>query len=297
MLLLSTVFVYAQGSYTFKVLANKGQNKVKKAGSSTTEALKTGATLNSGDELIVSQGAYIGLMHKTGRTVEVREPGTKRVAELAQKVTGTASTTASRYAQFIASKMSDENNSYAARMNATGATERATGGAEINVMLPSSVNFLGDTEIIEWAGPEGSDANTEYKVTIMNIFDEVIYEETVTGNTVAIDFSDPSMQNESGLYIFTVQKADDEDIKSGNIGIKRASAEDNAEIVQNYEQLKSEVSEDSPLNKLIYASFFEENGMLLDAMTKYQEAMQMSPDVEDFQELYERFLIKNGLTK
>lgn len=296
MLLLSTVVVYGQG-YTFRVLANKGQNKIKKAETSETVALKTGATLNSGDQIIASEGAYIGLMHKTGKTIEIRKPGTVRVSELEQKVTGSASSVASRYAQFIASKMNDDNSSYASRMNATGATVRATGGADIQVLLPASVEFIGDNAIIEWVGPEDADDNTTYKVKVQNIFDEVIYEEEVSGNSVALDFTKESMQNESGLYIFSVAKADDSDVKSSNIGIKRVSAEDNKEVVDNYQDLKTEVSQDSPLNKLIYASFFEENGLLLDAMTKYQEAIKMSPDVEDFQELYNGFLLKNGLAK
>ena len=295
-LFLAASVVYAQG-YTFRVLANKGQNQVKQAGSQRPVPLKTGATLNSDDELIVGKDSYIGLMHKSGKTLEVREAGAQKVSDLEKKISTKNSSVASRYAQFIASKMNDENRSYASRMNATGAVSRATGSNAINVMLPNSVDFLGDNAIIEWVGPEEATDDTKYKVTIMNIFDEVIYEEEVAGNEIAIDFSQESMQNESGLYIFSVQQADDEEVKSGNIGIKRVSEDDMAEVVDNYNSLKAEVSDDSPLNKLIYASFFEENGLLLDAMTKYQEAMELSPDVDDFQELYNGFLIKNNLAK
>ena len=59
-LLFAVTSAFGQG-YTFRVLANKGQNQVKKAGSSTAVALKTGATLNADDELIVGNGSYIGL--------------------------------------------------------------------------------------------------------------------------------------------------------------------------------------------------------------------------------------------
>ena len=76
-LILMTSTVFAQ-SYTFRVIANKGDNQVKKAGAASATALKTGSTLNSGDELIVSEGAYIGLMHSSGKTTEVRSAGTKK---------------------------------------------------------------------------------------------------------------------------------------------------------------------------------------------------------------------------
>jgi hypothetical protein len=295
-LIFTASVVFGQG-YTFRVLANKGNNQVKKAGTSTAVPLKTGATINAEDELIVSADAYIGLMHKSGKTVEVREAGTKKVSDLEAKISTSNSSTASRYAQFIANKMNEDNSSYASRMNATGAVSRATGSNAIEVMLPSSVDFLGDNAIISWVGPEETAANTKYVVTVMNIFDEVIYEEEVSGSKVTLDFTKESMQNETGLYIFSVKQADDEEIKSGNVGIKRVSADDMAEVVSNYNNLKSEVSDDSPLNKLIYASFFEENGLLLDAMTKYEEAIKLSPEVEDFKELYNGFLLKNGLSK
>jgi len=296
MLLLSAFVTYGQG-YSFRVLANKGQNKVKKAGSTETVALKTGATINAGDELIVGNGSYIGLMHKTGKTLEVRESGTIKVSSLESKIAAKDNSMANRYAQFIASKMSGQNNSYAARMNATGATERAAGGDDISILLPDRVDIISDNAIIEWIGPEGTDENTSYIVTVSNIFDDVMYEETVTGNTIAIDFSNEQLQNENNFYLVAVKLESDEEIVSKNVGIKKMSAEENEEVVTNYNSLKSEISEDSPLNKLIYASFFEENNLLLDAMTKYQEAIEMSPDVEDFQEMYQGFKIKNGLEK
>ena len=60
--------------------------KTSTEGSTAAVALKTGATLNDGDELIASQGAYIGLMHKSGKTLEVRTAGSKKVSDLAKMV-------------------------------------------------------------------------------------------------------------------------------------------------------------------------------------------------------------------
>ena len=59
----------------------------------------------------------------------------------------------------------------------------------------------------------------------------------------------------------------------------------NVDKDKNLANLKSEVAEnESPLNKIIYASFYEENGLILDALTKYEEAIEMYPEIEDFQE-------------
>ncbi len=283
-------------NYTFRVLANKGSNQVKRVGG-TAEPLKTGATLNSGDELIVSDGAYIGLMHKSGKTTEVRTAGTKKVSELEKNITVGATSVASRYARFVASKMNEEENTdYRTRLAATGAVTRATNAA-IMVLAPTQVNIasenkvLGDKAIIRWKRPSAMSDDDMYVVSVKNIFDEVIFTTETENEFVELDFTAEEMKNDVGLYILSVMKKGDPEVKSDDVGIKRA---DDAEIKANLANLKSEVTDDSPLNKLIYASFYEENGLLLDALTKYEEAVKMAPEIQDFQDLYDNFKIVYG---
>ncbi len=284
----------AQG-YTFRVLANKGTNQVKK---STGEmvTLKTGATLNEGDALIASEGAYIGLMHKTGRTIEVRKAGTMAVSDLEKKVQTGNTSVASRYAKFVNDKMNADQGSGSvySRQKATGAVSRAVADGTLNVMLPPQVDVIGDNAIVRW---ESAKIDATYIVTVRNIIDDVIYQVEVNDTQVELDFTSEAMQKDegAGLYIFSVKDKDDESIASGDIGIKRST--EDTEVSADLANLKAEVAEDSPLSKLIYASFFEEKGLLLDASTKYQEAIKMAPEVQDFKELYENFLITNGLSK
>lgn len=295
LLLFLTCTALGQG-YIFRVLANKGANQVKRAQSGETQPLKTGATLNSGDEIIASNGAYIGLMHKTGKTIEVRTAGTTKITELEKKLASSQSGVANRYAQFVMNKMNegdgDVNKNYRRNMKATGAVERATNNASIKVMLPSSIDILNPNAIIRWNGAEDG---ANYLVTVKNIFDEQIFKAETEKTSIKLNFDDENLANER-LVILNVQVKGNDDLKSSDYGIKRMSSDDAKAITDNLEVLKSEVSDDSPLNKLIYASFYEENNLLLDALTKYEEAIELSPDVEDFQTIYDDFLIKNGLS-
>ena len=68
--------------YTFRVLANRGENQVKKAGSKTLTELKTGTYLNENDEIITDTGSYVSLVHNSGKTIEIIGAGTKTVNEL-----------------------------------------------------------------------------------------------------------------------------------------------------------------------------------------------------------------------
>ncbi len=295
MLVFAAGIAYGQG-YTFRVLANKGQNQVKKAGTTAPVALKTGATLNAGDELIASQGAYIGLMHKSGKTLEVRTPGTKLVSDLEKQVNTKSASVSSRYAQFLANKMNEkENTNYRARLNATGAVSRALAGdASIKVLLPNQVEVIGDNAIVSWDSPPGIEENA-YVVTVKNIFDEEIYKEETNGNFVNLDFTTEQLKNDEGLYILTVKAKENLEVTSGDIGIKKLKGSDASQYEEGLTALQGEVAEESPLSKVIYASFYEENGLILDALTKMEEAIQMDPEVSDFEELKKDILERNGI--
>ncbi|UXX78077.1 hypothetical protein N7E81_11985 [Reichenbachiella carrageenanivorans] len=284
-------------SFVFRVLASKGANQVKKGQTGETIPLKTGATLMSGDELIAASGAYIGLMHKTGRTIEVRNPGVTKITDLETKLASNQSSVANKYAQFVMNKMSDDggdlSSNYRRNMKATGAVERATSSSSLNVLLPSSVDILNPEAIIRWEGADQVE-NPSYVISIKNIFDEEIYSAETTDTSLSINFEDDQLANER-LVILNVKVKDNAELKSGDYGIKRMSADDAASINENLEALKSEITDDSPLNNLIFASFYEENNLLLDAMTQYEKALKASPEVEDFKTIYDDFLIKNGL--
>ncbi|MEP3388714.1 MAG: hypothetical protein ABJO02_11030, partial [Reichenbachiella sp.] len=67
-------------------------------------------------------------------------------------------------------------------------------------------------------------------------------------------------------------------------------------LASQLEELKEEISDDSPLNRLIYASFYEENRIVLDALAKHEQASLLEKsELIDFMEVYNSFLIENGL--
>ena len=295
-MLFTGVTAFAQTDYMFRVLANKGTNKVKQASSNQTVALKTGSKLYAGDEIIASDGAYIGLMHKTGKTTEIRGAGVKKVTELEKNINTASSTVAGRYAQFVMNKLNEEENTnYRARQNATGAVSRATGSAAINIMAPPQADLMGDIAVLRWDAPKGAEASGKYVVKIENIFNEEIYTAETDKTSIELNFANKELEYDMGLYLVKVYQKGNEDVASNEVGIKKVKSNDKVEVQENLASLKSEVADDTPMNKIVYASFYEENGLILDALTKYEEAIKMSPDVQDFKDLYQNFLITNEL--
>lgn len=286
----------AAQDYLFRVLANKGTNQVKKVGASATQ-LKTGAKLYSGDQIIAAPGAYIGLVHKSGKTMELRTAGTHNVNDLVGKVSkGTAGVTG-RYMNFVMNKMNesdgDVNRNYRRNLNATGAVERAT-GYSLAVLLKdkqSPNKVYGEQATIRWAGGQEDDS---YLVTVKNAFSEVLYESETTETKTDLDFTSEKLKAERFLIV-TVASKTDGSVKSRDYGIQRLSPAESKELTANLTELKKELTEGSSMNGLIYASFYEENELYLDALTSFESAIEANPEIDDFQKIYDQFVAENGL--
>src|SRR5436190_19626638 len=85
-------------SYAYKVLVNKGKNEFKS--STGWQQLKVGSSLALEDEIKVGSNSYLGLVHKTGQPVELKEAKTYRVADLKLAA---GSSVVSKYTDFILS--------------------------------------------------------------------------------------------------------------------------------------------------------------------------------------------------
>lgn len=289
--------VNAQG-YVFKVLANKGDNSVKIEGADWTK-LKTGQSLNSGDELKLSEEAYLGLMHNSGKTLEVKTPGSHTVSGLAANLKSKNTSVASKYADFVMNKMSEDEGSgdYRKSMGATGAVDRAlASGASIKIMALSSSEIINNEVILRWNEPkqEGEIEDLTYELTFSNLFDETIATETVDKTSYLLDRSKEPFAGQNFIKVKVQVKG--EDLKSDDYAITIKPEEETAEIKETLEQLKSEIEGESAMDKLIMAAFYEDNDLLLDALTAYEQAIQKAPNVPVFEKAYEDFLIRNGFT-
>lgn len=295
---------FSQGDYVFRVLANKGNNSVKKSDGKTV-GLKTGATLKAGDQLIASANSYIGLMHKTGKTLEVRQAGVMKVNDLVKKVASKKTSVTSRYAQYVMNQINDDgvSNNYRRNNNVTGAVTRGPEYA-IGLVLPVEENKIKaytSEFILRWVPSPEEDEEISFDgktfvVSVSNIFDEVIYTKETDNPSIKLNLDE--INNESTLYLVEIKTKEEnveDQLKSIEYAIERVKMSDNPELQSELDAMLSEVEEDTSLGKLVLASFYEEKGLLLEAMSKYEEIISENPEVEAFAELYQEFLAKNKM--
>jgi hypothetical protein len=270
--------------YAFKVLINKGQNEIK-AGNNW-QPIKVGATLNSADELKLSQNGYLGLVHVSGKPLEVKEAGQHKVVDLAARIKEGTSVL-NKYTDFILSSANNKGN----KLMATGAVHR--GPNEIKVFLPKPQQAIvfNDKISVAWAKDEKTEI---YIVRLNSMFGDELDRFEVKDTTVLIDLSKPNLINEDNILVEVASKTDKERV-SESFMLKKLSTADKTRIKNSLANIASQTKEQTALNNLFLASFFEDNKLLIDAATAYQIAIKLAPNVPYFQEAFNDFLTRNGL--
>lgn len=283
---LATSFAFGQ-DYTFKVLANKGSNEVK-AGEEWSP-LKTGASLKSGDELKLSENAYIGLVHVTGKPLELKQAGSYKVADLASRV-GTGSGVLNKYTDFILSSNSAESKKN--RLSATGAVSRGDSYA-IKLMLPENQysGIFNSAATISWAG---TDIPGPYTVTMRNMFDDELTKFDTPETSFQIDLTEAKFAKENAILI-EVKSKDDPKLVSKQHLIKRLSPAEQSGIKKSLGEISADVDEQSALSQLLLAGFYEQNNLLIDAISAYEQAVKLAPDVPFYKESYDEFLMRHNI--
>ncbi len=288
---------FGQG-YTFRIMVSKGDNKVKIDGATDWQGLRIGGKLNDGDQVKLAESGYLGLVHSSGKTKELKKAGTYSIKELSSGISAGSQNIASKYADFVISKMSPEEREANRRKYAsvTGAVERGDSDASINIFMPTSVSVFNPEVLIRWEPLEGDHT---YVIKLKDLFEQTIMVAETTEASYTINFSDPKLVGAivENLVIVNVSVKGNEDVKSKDAAIERVNKDGSASFVVELKDLKENLGEQSSINNLILAEFYEENGLLLDALTSYEFAIKMSPDVEYYKEAYDEFLLRSGLKK
>jgi hypothetical protein len=299
LILASLMFLAITGfgqDYTFRIMVSKGENKLK-VGGGDWQSLRIGERLNDGDQLQVADQGYLGLVHSSGKTKELKSAGTYNITDMSKTIAAGTQNIASKYADFVISKMSPDEREENRRKYAsvTGAVERGASDAAINIFMPTSVSVYNPEVMIRWEPIAGE--STTYVVKLKDLFEQTIMVAETSETNYTIDFNDPKLANAivENLVIVNVSVKGNEDVKSKNAAIEQFNKDATASFEIELKALQSNLGGESSINNLILAEFYEENNLLLDALTSYEYAIRMSPGVEYYKEAYEEFLLRTGL--
>lgn len=289
--LLSFVLLYSvtqAQDYAFKVMANKGSNEIKSG--NAWQPIKTGASLKSGDELKLVDNAYIGLIHASGKPLELKQAGNYKVTDLVAQMSG-GSSALNKYTDFILSSNSDEKKN---KLSATGAVHRAAESAAIKIMLPDNqYSGVYNNEVVAHWSADEKKVNGPYIVTIQNMFGDQLEKIETSETSIRIDISQPKLAAENAILIEVSSKANQK-IASRQHLVKKLSTSDREKVKKLYTDIMGEVADPTALNYFILAGFYESQGLLIDAIVAYENAVKIE---SSYKEDYDYFLLRNGLNR
>lgn len=279
----------------FKTLANKGQNAVERGSNpGNFEPLKMGTPIYKNDKIVVGANSYLGLASTAGKTVEIKSEGVYNVTDLSGNLTADNSSITSKYIAYVFSDLAKGSASnYASNLSLTGSVERSIGNNGINIFLPQSCTILknGLTRIL-WK-PELE--VKEYQVSILNLFDEEVFTKVTTDEFLAINFEEMNLQ-QGEVYKLQVSDNANKKVKSGVVTLEIADDEKANQINSEFAAISEMANEENAISNLIKASFYEQNGMYLEAMDYFEKAISAEPNVEEYKILFDNFKFRSGIS-
>jgi hypothetical protein len=287
--LFSVIGAFAQES--FKVLASRGINDHTTNG--TKAKLVTGTKLNLGASITVGENSYVGLVHKSGKSIELKKAGTFLVSDLEKQVASASTTASKKYADFVLNELSKGGNKdYHANMSVTGSVERGSDDELLKAVCPNSSDILGQSFKLSWLPVTGAKS---YILTVSNMFEEEILKQETEETSALVDLSKLNLNGQKAI-IWSVAVKEKPEMKSGNHALKFLEANKQVELSTNLKNIKAEMGDESALNKIILAGFYEDNKLYVDAIDCYKQAMKLEPEVQDYKDSYNSFLARVGLT-
>ncbi len=311
-------------AYEFNVLALNGKTQVKKGKKWIN--LKSGDKLTKKQSIKIGKNSYIGMVHKNGTTLEVKDKGTYKVSSLVKKVIAKDASTTKRMADYVIEEMSSaddlfEKDDYHGSMSTLGSVERAV-GEDINALekaediagtdhsISSNLNsisslvsgdgyntiqarmpktsYLIDSKVeFSWQG-----GNTEkYFVVIKDDKNKIIAKKEVRGKKTPIDLQELGVQP-GKCYYWKVESGKDKSIENCIMLMDKRTF---PEFFVEYDKIRKSTGEKpGAMDELILAAFFEDYNVMNRAYACYRNAVIKSGRSPDMEKLFASYLDRIG---
>ncbi len=297
-LVLISALGYSQG-FEFKVLASKGENKVQSGGE--WSPIKTGAALLGGSKIEVGASSYLGLMHKTGKTMEIKTPGTYMIDDLSKKVLTGGSSVASKYGEYLMAHMSesgsdDVNLEKLNNMNVTGAVSRATDDETMDILIPEGSQLLTTADAFFRWMPNPNKEDDSYEVTVVNLLEEEVARVSVSDPWFDLEsIEGVDIESQMGLIV-SVKSATDESYFSSKYALSAYMDPNREELIKQLTEYKSDLPvEEDAMRNFLLAMFYEQNKMNFHALSCYTKLLVSEPENEFYAASYLDFVKRAGL--
>ncbi len=315
MLLTAAINIFA-AEPDFKVLALNGELQISKSGGSW-EPIKSNTVLHEKDKVKLGNKAYLGLVHSSGRTVELNKEGVFTCRELKKIANKKGSELTKRLAKYVIDEIGDADDlmatdDYHEYMDVTGSVERGLSlneienmkkeadkekgfilesGRYIVMISPKKTSLIDPEASIQWYGIKGID---EYQITFYDRFERKILSDTIQDTVYNPDMSGDGFEPNK-YYFYTVAAVNHPSIRSEECAFTILNEEEREMIRQELRKLEEELGEErTPLENLMIAAFYEDHKLFNKAEKYYRKVAMENPEVDKFQDIYKAFNYKKS---
>jgi hypothetical protein len=163
----------------------------------------------------------------------------------------------------------------------------------VKVLLPDKdhAELYNPTFIIRW---KSLDNGMFYKVTLRNLFDDELLNIETAENSVDVNWRNLKIAGTDALLVEVQIKGNDAS-KSPPKLVKKLSGKARAAIDALIASQSNVIHEENACGAMASAFFYEEHHLLIDALTAYEHALALAPNMAEYREAYHAFLIRNKI--
>lgn len=280
----------------FTVFATKGDLTVQKNGKGKWSKLATGTKLSTSDNVKVGEKAYLSLIHNSGKTVELKQSGVFSLSKLSEAVKKNQSSITAKLAKYILNEIQSSDDltqkgDHHNNMGVTGAVERKIGSDEIQLASPSKTTVKNDALVCAWTPVNGEKS---YEFCLTDRFDNKILTKKIDGNQITVNTVELKLEKDQ-FYFWNVASASNADIKSEKATFIVLSPEKVKMIESNVKQLKSEMEGETAVNQFVLGNYYDQNNLVEEANLCFKRAIELAPDVPEYNKIYTLFKQKNNI--
>ncbi len=283
------------------------------------KSLRCGVQLQATDQLKVDAGGMTILVHSSGKTIEVKNPGTFAVSSVAGKAQS-GSGVAGKFAGYVMDELTkgDKKDArFQQNMMFTGATSKMSNSTNkicldspnfthvVGSKVTLSWKFCDDTPKFETMSPRAKAENntsasgsaavsSTVVLTITDSLDNLVRVDTLDATTFSIDTK--SLEKDK-LYKWRVHLKSKPRVNITDNSFRILPEKDAKQIEAESSSIRKELGDGSAWSDIVTASFYEQNKLYGLALVKYKAALKRDPSVPEYQQLYAKCLERAGMSK
>lgn len=280
------VLTFAQADEVFKVIACKGTITLER----TKKPLNVGLGLNATDQLRMEGPVYLGLVHKSGKAVELRKQGIVSVKDLLSGI----SPKSSGMDKLVGFVVNSVKGAEEGKNIKSASVEMSLNVNKLRLISPRTTKTMDDEMTFTWHGSvDGKPAS--YLFTITDANQNVRFKKELTETQLAVNLKALNLEKDR-CYYWSVTQTNAQVPSTESYCLYLLNDAESTSLNNQLQTLRQEQNaQPTALDKLMLGAFFEQNGLTYRAMSAYKDAATMGGDVEIFNDSYREFLRRTGV--